>query len=325
MSMMNRQLFQNPNAPAATRRLRTLVLSIACLVALAGCGDDDPDQPAAAPLNPAPALTIGTAQGRPARVVLPDDYDITRRYPLIIMLHGFGADGTAQDFIFHLASRATSNQFILVLPDGTPNTIGGQRFWNATPECCNFTNAPVDDVGYLAALMREAMATYAVDSKRIRLLGHSNGGYMAYRYLCEHPVPVDRIAVLAGSTYLEAQSCADPKPVDVLHMHGTADETILYSPNLPPQNNPSKVTTIGAEAAIDRWAKVAGCSGAPELLERRDYQRPPLGDPAETDVLRYRSCSSGKRVELWRGVGADHVYLRANDRWRDALAAFLSE
>ena len=311
------------------RRGGGMVLSLvlpACLALLPGCGDGDSVGSAGPPLNPDPALVIGAAQQRPARVVLPADYNIERRYPLVILLHGFAANVAAQEIVFGLASRTTDKQFILVLPNGSANGAG-DRFWDATPECCNFGAPPVDDVGYLAALMREAMATYAVDPKRIRLVGHSNGGYMSYRYACEHPVPVDRIVVLAGSTVLEPEQCRDPQPIDVLHIHGTADKTILYGPNLPPDNDSSKVTTVGAEAAVGHWARLAGCDDEPQVTARRDHhQRLALnGDPAETEILQFRNCASGKSVELWRSIGAAHLFVSVNDLWRDDVAAFLAE
>jgi len=110
---------------------------------------------------------------------------------------------------------------------------------------------PVDDVGYIAALMKEAMTIYAVDPKRIRLAGHSNGAYMSYRYICEHPIPVDRIAVLAGSVYLDPASCHDPQPVDVLHMQGTNDDMVSFEPNLPPDGDRQRPTPSA------RWQQLA--------------------------------------------------------------------
>ena len=296
-----------------------LAAAIALLGSLAACGDDDSG---ALPLDPNPPLVLGEAQGRPAEVVLPDDYDTGRSYPLVILLHGYGANARAQDLIFGLAQRTTRDQFILVLPNGTEN-VRGERFWNGTQECCQFDETDVDDVGYLAGLMREAMRTYAVDPDRIRLAGHSNGGYMSYRYACEQPVPVDRVAVLAGSTFLDPADCRRPRPIDVLHMHGTADDTIFYEPNPGPRGVP----TVGAEAAVAYWAERAGCAAPPELVERRDHHRSRRNgdDPAETEVLRYNGCRGGETVELWRGVTADHIYLTVNDLWRDQVAAFLSE
>jgi polyhydroxybutyrate depolymerase len=306
---------------------------LACLASLAlfmACGESSQSVPAASPpLDPNPAPMIGVQEQRPARVVLPQDYSIEQRYPLVIMLHGYGANAAEQDFIFHLAQRTTAYQFILVLPNGTPD-IEGNLFWDATSECCNFYgHAPVDDVGYLAALMKEALTIYAVDPKRIRLVGHSNGGYMSYRYICDHPVAVDRIAVLAGSVSLDPASCHDPTPVDVLHMQGTADDTVPYEPNLPPNGDPTKLYTVGAEGAVGRWAHVAGCDDQPDLVESRDYFGALMvdGNSAETEIYRYRGCTTGKRIELWTSIGADHTFVvpPVNDHWHDAVAAFLSE
>lgn len=299
-------------------------IAVAALV-VAGCGSDDGGA-SRPPLDPNPRLTVGAALGRPASVVLPADYDIETEYPLVILLHGFGVNAQSQDFIFGLQARATRFQFIVILPDGTAGG-DGSRFWDATPECCNFTGTPVDDVGYLAALMDEAMDLYAVDPRRVRLVGHSNGGYMAYRYMCEHPIEIDRVAVLAGSTFLDAKSCVDPQPIDVLHMHGTLDDTILYPPNVGPDRDPRKGATIGAEATVARWAALSGCDDGLDLIERRDYhQRIRIGDdPAETEILRARDCAAGNSITLWRGVGADHLYISVNDAWRDAVATFLSE
>jgi polyhydroxybutyrate depolymerase len=68
--------------------------------------------------------------------------------------------------------------------------------WDATPECCNLAGRRSTTSAIRVVDGRYEI--YAVAPRRIRLVGHSNGGYMAYRYACEHPVDVDRIAVLAG-------------------------------------------------------------------------------------------------------------------------------
>jgi hypothetical protein len=43
---------------------------------------------------------LGETLGRPARVVIPDDYDPsgTKAYPLVMVLHGYGSTGDYHDF-----------------------------------------------------------------------------------------------------------------------------------------------------------------------------------------------------------------------------------
>jgi poly(3-hydroxybutyrate) depolymerase len=112
-----------------------------------------------------------------------------------------------------------------------------------------------------------------------------------------------------------------------LHIHGTLDDTILYGANLPPEGNADQNYTIGADATVERWAAVDGCAADLTFVERRDYhQRIRDGsDPAETEVYRSHDCDSGRTVELWKAINADHIFLSINARWRDDVAAFLSQ
>ncbi|MCU0672879.1 MAG: hypothetical protein MUE69_08835, partial [Myxococcota bacterium] len=52
---------------------------------------------------------------RPANVVLPRDYDGTPR-PLVILLHGYGASGGAQDLYLGLSRTARQRGIVTVLP-----------------------------------------------------------------------------------------------------------------------------------------------------------------------------------------------------------------
>src|SRR4051812_3323016 len=88
---------------------------------------------------------------RPAAVLLPADYTIDRAWPLVILLHGYGATADLQDIVFGLGVRVDDLGFILVKPEGTTDASGAQ-FWNATDECCDFGGTGVDDVGYLSGL-----------------------------------------------------------------------------------------------------------------------------------------------------------------------------
>jgi polyhydroxybutyrate depolymerase len=250
-----------------------------------------------------PTLQIGAE--RLAQVQIPSDYTTTTRYPLIIVLHGFGANGGPQSIYLGLNTRVDSKQYVLVVPDGTENA-DGKKFWNATPACCAASQEEfqVDDVAYIRSLIEEAAANYSIDPARIGLIGHSNGGFMSLRMACEASDLVTSVVSLAGSTFADDASCAPAThPVSVLAMHGDADDTILYDGGqfgFDPNPYP------GAKETIERFAAHAGCdSSNPLIAANLDVVGSIAG--LETSVLQYSSCAEGVDVDLWTMVGAPHV------------------
>jgi polyhydroxybutyrate depolymerase len=165
---------------------------------------------------------------RPAAVNAPSDYDPSREYPVVLLLHGYGASGAAQDLFLGVSALADDLDFIAVVPDGTVDA-GGSRFWNGTNACCNFGGVEVDDVAYLRGLIEELDDSYRIDAGRVYALGHSNGGFMSYRLACEASETFVAIASLAGAAFADPGDCVPAEfPVSVLQVHGTLDETIGY-------------------------------------------------------------------------------------------------
>ena len=110
--------------------------------------------------------------------------------------------------------------FCTCYPDGATDHWGYQ-FWNATDACCDFGSTGVDDAGYLRGLLEAIGSQFAVDRKRIYLIGHSNGGFMCYRMACQSADIIAGIAAFAGATFLDPSRCQPSEPVNILHMHGT--------------------------------------------------------------------------------------------------------
>lgn len=247
-----------------------------------------------------PALQIGN--DRAAQVQIPSDYTTEMRYPLIIVLHGLGGDGYAISKYFELDARVDSKQYILVVPDGTKGA-NGLNFWNATSACCAASQEAfeVDDVAYIRSLIAEAAATYSIDTRRIGLIGHSNGGFMALRMACEASDLVTSVVSLAGSTFADDASCAPAThPVSVLALHGDADTRIPYA-----GGQTGTIIYPGAKETIKRFAAHAGCdSSKPVTAPNLDVVANIAG--AETTVLEYSGCPAGVDVALWTIVGAGH-------------------
>jgi polyhydroxybutyrate depolymerase len=276
---------------------------------LLACSDEPVETDSDGPVyDPYPPTTLGGA--RPAAVVLPAGYDVAQRWPVVVLLHGYGVNSTIQEAIFALGQRTDALGFILIKPEGTTDSMGNQ-FWNATPECCDLGNVGVDDVAYLGGLIDEAQSLYPID--QVALVGHSNGGFMSYRLACEIPEKLDRIAVLAGAVYKDERDCVGTTPVSVLHMHGTFDSTILYDSN---------ATHAGAEESAGRWVTKGGCTGSP-VVEARNYLSNVPGD--ETVVTKYTGCADGVDVQLWGSAGGDHSFIANNTAFKDDVATWLVE
>lgn len=250
---------------------------------------------------------------RPAKVVLPDDYDTSRSWPLVILLHGYTATNTIQDAYFGLSRRSTERGFITVLPNGTRDS-GGNRFWNATDACCDFGNSGVDDVQYLTDLVGEAKERLAVDESRVYFMGHSNGGFMSYRMACELGSEIAAIASLAGAAFADGQDCTEDGQVGVLQIHGDADATVFYEGG-EFFGNPYP----GAPDVAERWATRNNC-GQPQSGEPLDLDKGIAG--SETDVELWHECDGERRVELWTIRNGGHIPSLSDD-FTDHVLDFL--
>ena len=108
---------------------------------------------------------------RPFNLHVPAVYMSTKPAPLIISLHGYTSSGANQEKYFKLASVASARGILYVAPDGTLDNAGN-RFWNATPACCNFYGSTVDDEAYIVNIIDSVSTSYSVDPKRIYIVGH---------------------------------------------------------------------------------------------------------------------------------------------------------
>ncbi len=231
---------------------------------------------------------------------LPSELDPDRPIPLVVSLHGYTANGIQHENYFNMRSRVDAEEFMLCVPNGTTDSQGN-RFWNATDFCCDFENQNPDDSGYLRNLIETISATYPVDVGSIHVVGHSNGGFMAYRMACDHADLISSIASLAGATYANASACVPSEPVHVLQIHGTADDVIRYSG----QCIPFIFCYPGAMESVETWAQYDGCSSVAENGPAIDLDGSIPG--AETSrVILADGCGEHGSAELWRIEGGSH-------------------
>ena len=242
--------------------------------------------------------TFGGA--RPVTVRVPEGYDASHPAPLVMMLHGYGSAGLLTDFYWPMSHIADAKGFFYVTPNGLFDK-DDKRYWNATDACCDFANSGVDDVAYLTGLVAEIQSAYAIDPKRIYVMGHSNGGYMAHRLACEHADTFAAIVSFAGAVWKDPAKCAASAPVGVLQIHGTVDDEVPYAGRTTGRIIP------GAEETIADWATKNGC--APDLVDtQRRLHVSADGTGQETIDLAHSGCAQNGAAELWRVEGAAHLF-----------------
>ena len=251
------------------------------------------------------ALAVDTEQIPTDRgavpLYLPTNLDPGAEIPLVVSLHGYTGNATAHENYFNLRSRIDSDRFMLCVPNGTRDSQGN-RFWNATDFCCDFENRNPDDSGYLRDLIETIVADHPVDVGSIHVIGHSNGGFMAYRMACEHADLIASIASLAGATYSNASSCTPSDPVHVLQIHGTADDTIRYGGQCI---IPFIFCYPGAMESVETWAQYNRCTNVAENESPLDLDGSISG--AETSrMILADGCDEHGSAELWRIEGGSH-------------------
>lgn len=227
---------------------------------------------------------------RPARVIAPSGYAGERLFA-IVLLGGYDYFARDLDDWLELSGAVDTRGFLLVLPDGLVDE-DGSPFWNATDTCCDYYGVGVDDVGYLTGLIDELEARFPVSG--VGLVGHSAGGFMAYRMACEVPARLSAVVSIAGSGFLDPTDCAvTDVPLPVLQVHGDADDIMPFD---------GDDEAPGALEMLERWGETNGCRLRSWVTEGLS---PNLADEGKTVVGTYRDACA-EDVLLWRLEGSDH-------------------
>jgi len=251
------------------------------------------------------AQTIDAGRGE-VQLRVPANQNAADGMALIVLLHGYSHTGALRESGWKFGELVDEYQFVLAYPDGTRES-GGDRnqFWNASDACCNFMGSTVDDSAYLLKLIQRIRTSYEIDPKRIFLVGHSNGGFMSYRFAYDHSDTVAAIVSVAGAaTAMEQPS--PPHAVHVLQIHGTADSVINYQGGEIRAGGRDARPYPGAIESAERWATYNGCelnrNSAPEL----DLDKSVRGN--ETTVIQYTTgCNKGGSSEVWTINGGAHT------------------
>ena len=180
--------------------------------------DSDLGIPVSAPLDgPEPGQTkqINMPNGRNFLLHVPEDYDADKRWPVVMVFHGWGEKPkTIEGYTEFNSAKA-----ILVYPEGEDNA------WTPAPYA---KTSEEEDLKFVADVVDSLRATYAVDDDRIFAAGLSNGGGFAAFLACRMPETFRSIATVSAAYYEGIHQGCSEAPVGRLDMHGTDDPVVEY-------------------------------------------------------------------------------------------------
>jgi len=161
--------------------------------------------------------------------ITPDGYDPEISYPLMVMLHGFGAN--MQD-LAGLAPAISSTGYVYACPNApiSFDLGGGHMGFGWTSPRDMYKDGEVEEAEKLLdGFFGEVFEKFNVGADRSVLMGFSQGGRMTYRCGVGRPQPFAGLAALSASlsepAELEARLPEDrSQPLFVAH--GTSDPQV---------------------------------------------------------------------------------------------------
>ena len=174
----------------------------------------------------------------PYRILYPEHYDRSKKYPLVLFLHGAGERGTDNEsqlkhgsFLFTSPENRAAYPAIVVFPqcpaDGfwapMERTDEG-RLFPARPK-------PTPSMQLVEQLVRQCLKHESIDRNRLYVLGISMGGMGTFDYICRHPRRFACAIPICGGVNLERLRKVRRLPIRIYH--GSADPVVSveYSRN----------------------------------------------------------------------------------------------
>lgn len=130
----------------------------------------------------------------PYRLLLPDNYDSTKVYPLVLFLHGSGERGQDNELqlvhgadFFLQADNRKNFPAIVVFPQCKKNGYWADMDFSGDQVAFPFKSKVNPDLGAVIELLDDLEATFSVDQNRIYVGGLSMGGFGTFEILARQP------------------------------------------------------------------------------------------------------------------------------------------
>jgi polyhydroxybutyrate depolymerase len=293
----------HPSRPGFGRRTLIPVLGGAVVsLALAGCGPSGGAIPVSVPLttttNATPTLgpvTPGRSNGGHTQLVSVGGEQRSYRIhtpltappgprPLVIALHGGASSPQTMEYSIGLDNVADRLGLIVVYPEA----VGG--FWNNGRERSVKASGGLDDVAFLAAVLKDVRKRQQVDTARIFMVGQGDGGIMAMDFAGRRKGVLAGVAVVSAQLVNSYDFHPPTQPISVVIIHGTSDPAFPAGGT----SDASAGLLRSVRATTDYFLNLNGLSGAGKTTAMPDR------DPSD---------GTSVRRTVWEKAGADSVAL----------------
>ena len=188
--------------------------------------------------------------------------------PLVIGMHGVGGSGEQFEKDYDFSKKADESNFIAVYPDGVQKADGllKIRSWNAGG-CCDYAmNQNINDVKFIQTLIEILPQRFRINSRKIYVVGMSNGGMMAYRLATELSHKIAAAASVSGNMMNTPDSSLSG-PIPILHIHSKLDTKVPFSGGV----GIGEVHFKPAEEGLAYWRNRNNCLSEADSIQKSNY------------------------------------------------------
>lgn len=237
---------------------------------------------------------------RTVYVHVPPTYSDEQAVPLVVVLHPFASSGKGIAALTGFDDAADVQGFIVAYPDSADLRWDDGRIGYSSPP----GSEPVDDLGFIMALIDELSATYTIDQQQIYLVGSGNGSLMAYRLACEYPARFAKVVVASALlwNYHEELCPTATDPISMLLIMGTNDNYYPLDGQTIETRDPSVVMRIQSVGGTLRfWGERNGC----DVNEFEIF--------ADPEIRLYENCAENSSLAFLAVENADNNWLHVED------------
>jgi predicted esterase len=175
------------------------------------------------------------------RILFPKGYDTTRRYSLILLLHGNGLDPA---FMLDWAMSFDLSSHIIIAPEApylkfNESFHAGTMKFSGRGEDHRIPDSLDDEVinhtaAWYHSIIAHAQSTLPIAEKPALIMGFSQGGFFSTVLLSRYPETFSSAITMCGSQYPSGKVIEHLKNVkafnrDILIVHGKKDATVPYA------------------------------------------------------------------------------------------------